>query len=170
MHWLETVQGLPGAPALRELLRPYADGEAFVCGPAPFMDGVSRALGELEVPRSRIHLDRFVSLTGDPWSAPVEVVEEGGAATTVSVDLDGAQHAVTWPPSRVLLDALLDAGLDAPYSCRQGNCSACACKLVEGEVKMRANNVLEAEDLDEGWILACQSVPLTPSVSVTYDD
>ena len=63
---------------------------------------------------------------------------------------------------------LLAQGLDAPYSCRQGNCSACACKLVAGDVRMINDNVLEQEDRDEGWILACQSVPLTPRVSVSY--
>ena len=175
LHWLETVSGLPSVPAMRELLRPYAGREAFVCGPAPFMDAVTHALGELEVPRAKVHLEKFVSLTGDPWAAPVEVVLDGSGATdpsattTVKVDLDGTTSEVSWPESRVLLDALLDAGLDAPYSCRQGNCSACACKLVDGEVKMKENNVLEQEDLDEGWILACQSLPLTPSVTVTYD-
>jgi 3-ketosteroid 9alpha-monooxygenase subunit B len=173
LHWLESVSGLPSVPQLRELVRPYADAEAFVCGPGPFMDALTHALSELEVPRGRVHLEKFVSLTGDPWSAPVEVVEEGvepaGDTSTVTVDLDGTTSEVSWSPSRVLLDALLDAGLDAPYSCRQGNCSACACKLVAGEVTMRENNVLEQEDLDEGWILACQSLPLTPTVSVTYD-
>ena len=173
LHWLESVSGLPSIPLLRELVRPYAGHEAFVCGPAPFMDAVTHALAELEVPRGRVHLEKFVSLTGDPWAAPVEVVQEGlepdGEATTVSVDLDGTHSEVSWPPSKVLLDALLDAGLDAPYSCRQGNCSACACKLVDGDVKMHENNVLEQEDLEEGWILACQSVPLTPTVTVTYD-
>lgn len=173
LHWLESVSGLPSAPLLRELLRPYTGAEAFICGPTPFMDAVTHALSELEVPRGRVHLEKFVSLTGDPWAAPVEVVtggeEPGGETATVSVDLDGTHSEVAWPASKVLLDALLDAGLDAPYSCRQGNCSACACKLVEGDVKMQENNVLEQEDLDEGWILACQSVPLSPTVTVTYD-
>lgn len=172
LHWLESVQGLPSVPLLRELVRPYAGHEAFVCGPGPFMDAVTHSLSELEVPRSRVHLEKFVSLSGDPWSAPVEVVEAGvepGPTSTVKVDLDGGVHELAWPESRVLLDVLLDAGLDAPYSCQQGNCSACACKLVDGDVKMLENNVLEQEDLDEGWILACQSVPLTPSVTVTYD-
>lgn len=168
LHWLETVQGLPGVPQLRELVRPYASHEAFVCGPGPFMEAVTAATNELQVPRSRVHLEKFVSLSGDPWEAPVEVVSDGGAASTLKVDLDGQTHELAWPENKLLLDVLLDAGLDAPYSCRQGNCSACACQLVDGEVTMRNNNVLEKEDLDEGWVLACQSVPATPAVSVTY--
>jgi 3-ketosteroid 9alpha-monooxygenase subunit B len=168
LHWLESVQGLPSVPQLRELVRPYAGREAFICGPTPFMDAVTAGLSELEVPRSKVHLEKFVSLTGDPWEAPVEVVSDGGAASTLKVELDGETRELAWPDNKLLLDVLLDEGMDAPYSCRQGNCSACACQLVDGQVAMRNNNVLEQEDLDEGWILACQSVPKSPSVTVTY--
>lgn len=168
LHWLESVQGLPTVPQLRELIRPYAEREAFLCGPAPFMEAVTAGLNELQVPRSRVHLEKFVSLSGDPWEAPVEVVSDGGAASTLKVELDGETRELAWPDNKLLLDVLLDEGMDAPYSCRQGNCSACACQLVDGEVAMRNNNVLEQEDLDEGWILACQSVPTSPAVTVTY--
>lgn len=89
--------------------------------------------------------------------------------STVHVTLDGDVSEHAWPAETTLLDLLLAKGLDAPYSCRQGNCSACGCKLLEGEVRMLSNDVLEQEDLDEGWILACQSRPLTPTVTVTYD-
>jgi 3-ketosteroid 9alpha-monooxygenase subunit B len=67
-----------------------------------------------------------------------------------------------------MLDVLIDAGLTAPYSCRQGICGACACLLTGGEVDMVHNEVLEAADLADGYILACQAVPLTPDVSITY--
>jgi 3-ketosteroid 9alpha-monooxygenase subunit B len=73
-----------------------------------------------------------------------------------------------WPPGSRMLDVLIESGLDAPYSCRQGICGACACQLTGGEVDMAHNEVLEAEDLADGYILACQAVPLTESVSITY--
>jgi 3-ketosteroid 9alpha-monooxygenase subunit B len=59
--------------------------------------------------------------------------------------------------------------LAAPYSCREGACSACACRLVSGEVKMVNNEVLEQEDLDDGIILACQSLPVTDHVEISYE-
>lgn len=68
-----------------------------------------------------------------------------------------------------LLDLLLDRGLDAPYSCREGACSACACRLVSGEVKMLNNDVLDEEDLAEGIRLACQSLPVTDEVAISYE-
>ena len=61
-----------------------------------------------------------------------------------------------------------EAGLDAPYSCRQGICGACACQLTGGEVEMAHNEVLEEGDLAEGYILACQALALTSAVSITY--
>jgi 3-ketosteroid 9alpha-monooxygenase subunit B len=64
---------------------------------------------------------------------------------------------------------LLDEGIEAPYSCREGHCGACATTLVSGEVEMETNDVLEPDDLAEGLILACQSLPKTDSVEVTYD-
>ena len=67
-----------------------------------------------------------------------------------------------------MLDVLIDAGLDAPYSCRQGICGACACQLTSGEVEMAHNEVLEEADLAEGYILACQALALTSGVSITY--
>jgi 3-ketosteroid 9alpha-monooxygenase subunit B len=170
LHWLETVQGLPTAAQLGELVRPYVDGrEAFICGPGPYMEAVNRALTELAVPRPMVHIEKFVSLSGTTWGAPVEVVDDGGPTSTVHVELDGETSELAWPQQSKLLDVLLAKGLDAPYSCRQGDCSACACKLVDGEVTMLHNNVLEKEDLDEGWILACQSLPLTDVVKVSYE-
>jgi 3-ketosteroid 9alpha-monooxygenase subunit B len=170
LHWLESVQGLPSPEQLAGLVRPYADGrEAFVCGPAPFMDGVSRALASLAVPRPLIHIEKFVSLSGTTWGEPVEVVDDGGPTSTVHVELDGDARELAWPQQSKLLDLLLAKGLDAPYSCRQGDCSACACKLIEGDVTMLKNNVLEQEDLDDGWILACQSLPVSDVVKVSYD-
>ena len=177
LHWLESVSGLPTQAQLRELVRPYAAYEAFICGPGPFMSAVTAALSELGVERRRIHLERFMSLEGNPWQelegattpTPSEVAPSAAPAATVHVELDGATSEHPWPAETKLLDLLLARGLDAPYSCRQGNCSACSCRLVEGEVRMLHNAVLEQEDLDEGWRLACQSVPVSDVVKVTYD-
>lgn len=168
-HWLESVQGLPTSAQLAELVRPYVGREAFICGPGPYMEAVNLALTELGVPRPLVHIEKFVSLRGGTWGAPVEVVDDGGPSSALHVELDDVTTELAWPQQSKLLDVLLAKGLDAPYSCRQGDCSACACKLVAGEVTMLNNNVLEKEDLDEGWILACQSLPLTDVVKVAYE-
>jgi 3-ketosteroid 9alpha-monooxygenase subunit B len=170
LHWLESVQGLPSKAPLQEIVRPWAHAEAFVCGPAPFMDCAAEALRELGVSRDRIHVERFTSLLGDPWTEEAPAARTAGEATVdLVVELDGTTHELAWPVSQKLLDFLLDEGLDAPYSCREGACSACGLKLLDGEVAMDSNSVLEQQDLDEGWRLACQSRPVSDTVKVSYD-
>lgn len=169
IHWLESVQGLPTVAALRALLEPFADREAFVCGPGPFMDAVTTALRELGAPKT--HVEKFLSLEGNPFRSaePVEPVAEQGKAATIEVELDGEKHTLPWPAGRRLLDVLRDAGLDAPYSCREGRCSACACLKLDGEVTMVHNEVLDDADLADGYILACQSLPVSDKIVVSYD-
>ena len=169
LHWLESVQGLPTRPLLRALIEPYAGYEAFLCGPSPFMETVTHALRDCGVPPARIHIERFRSLTENPFDLPDPVVvEDGGETTALHVELDGETHELSWPRQSKLLDVLLDRGLKAPWSCRQGQCSACACILDEGEVKMLNNEILEQEDLDEGYILGCQSLPISDTVRIRY--
>ncbi len=165
IHWLDAVQGPPSPAALRELARPYASFEAFICGPDPFMAAVKQALTELGVPAPRVHVERFLSLAENPFEATVVT---GGVAASLEVDLDDEVRKLDWPSGQRMLDVMLDAGLDAPYSCREGVCGACACRLVEGEVEMAHNEVLEDADLADGYILACQSVALTAEVSISY--
>jgi 3-ketosteroid 9alpha-monooxygenase subunit B len=95
-------------------------------------------------------------------------VSSGGLDATLTVTLDGVLSSLPWPAGTRMLDVLISAGLDAPYSCRQGICGACACQLVSGQVEMAHNEVLEPADLADGYILACQAVSLTPEVSITY--
>jgi 3-ketosteroid 9alpha-monooxygenase subunit B len=165
IHWLDAVQGPPTPAALRELARPYAGFEAFVCGPDLYMAAVRQALTELGVPGTRVHVERFLSLAENPFEA-TEVT--GGVAASLEVDLDDEVRTLDWPTGQRMLDVMLDAGLDAPYSCREGVCGACACRLTAGKVEMAHNEVLEDADLADGLVLACQSVALTDEVSVTY--
>lgn len=171
VHWLESVQGLPDVPQLRGQASAYTSHEAFLCGPAPFMAAVREALGQLGVPRDRVHVEKFTSLTGNPFeaSAPEPEAESDEAPASLTVALDGETRSMAWPRQRKLLDHLLDAGLDAPYSCREGQCSACACRIISGEVKMLHNEVLDAEDIADGIVLACQSLPVTDDVSISYE-
>ncbi|HUQ55821.1 ferredoxin--NADP reductase [Lentzea sp.] len=162
VHWLESVQGLPHLGGLRAFVR--SCDEAFVCGPAPFMEAARKALHDVPL----VHVEKFISLSGDPFAEVVPVADDRPDAV-VEVELDGERHRFPWPARTKLLDLLLDKGLDAPYSCREGACSACACRLVEGEVKMLDNDVLDPEDIAEGIVLACQSVPVTDTVKITYE-
>jgi 3-ketosteroid 9alpha-monooxygenase subunit B len=169
VHWLVSVQGLPSAAALAGLAAPYAGHDAYICGPGPFMAAAEEALKGLGA--ERIHIEVFKSLDSDPFAAVVieEDDSDEGPATAI-VTLDGEKHEVTWPRNAKLLDVLLDKGLDAPFSCREGHCGACAVLKKSGDVEMEVNDVLEQSDLDEGLILGCQARPRSDSVEVTYDE
>jgi 3-ketosteroid 9alpha-monooxygenase subunit B len=166
VHWLDSLLGVPSVAALMGLVRPYTSFDAFICGPDPYLAVVRDALARLGVPGPRVHVERFVSLAENPFEAVAG--PDGGPAATLSVTLDGAITLLPWPGGTRMLDVLIEAGLDAPYSCRQGICGACACRLTGGEVEMAHNEVLEAADIADGYILACQAVSLTPEVSITY--
>ncbi len=179
VHWLESVQGLPGSEHIKAFAAHFTEFDAFVCGPGPFMQGVVDALKQLGFPRERRHQEKFISLGGNPFGDEVEDVSSDAeddepaarkSPATVSGELDGQQFAFDdWAPGQKLLDFLLAKGLEAPYSCREGNCSACACRLLEGEVRMAANEVLDADDLAEGIRLACQSLPVSDEVTISYE-
>jgi 3-ketosteroid 9alpha-monooxygenase subunit B len=187
VHWLESVQGLPTQEQLTAFATYFSTYTAFVCGPAPFMTAVVGALKELGFPRDRRHQEKFVSLGGNPFG---DVEEMQAAAKTladaddhedddevpvsgpiaVEVELDGQDYSFDdWQGDKVLLEFLEEKGIDAPFSCREGNCSACACLVLDGEVKMKRNQVLDADDLADGLRLACQSLPASEKLRVTYN-
>lgn len=192
VHWLESVQGLPSQAVLRTFASAYDSFTAFVCGPAPFMKGCVEALKELGFPRSRRHQEKFVSLGGNPFGDVEEVLaaqrtlaeaddavdaEDEAAAVpafvgpvTVEVELDGAHYTFDdWQGDKPLLDFLEDKGVKAPFSCRAGECSACACMVLEGEVTLQHNDVLDDADLADGIRLACQALPASETLRITYN-
>lgn len=162
---LDTDGGFLTAEAIRELLAPYAHGEAFICGPGPFMDLVEEALTALEVPAARQHFERFVSPVDPDRRTPTsatapEAVE--GLPTSFEVEVDGQTRAIPLHPDKSLLDCALDAGVDAPHSCTEGFCGCCMATLVSGEVVMDQQEALTRQDRAQRRILMCQARPSAP--------
>lgn len=174
VHWLESVQGVPGRSQLARLAERFPGRDSFICGPAPFMDAVQRALAAAGVPPSRICREVFTSLTGNPFE-PVEdspAPADGADAVTAEIELNGRTHTLRWPRGRTLVETMLAAGLEVPHSCREGHCGSCAATVVEGhvemDVEMGACAILEPEDLDAGLVLACQARPGTDEVKIEF--
>lgn len=169
VHWLESKRGLPDAAALRELVDHAPATECFACGPEPFMLAARTAMADRGLARDRIHLERFTSLSGNPFAGS-DTLPHGDRARTalVEVELEGRTRELCWPQGARLLDVLRAAGLNAPSSCGEGVCAACECRVVAGEVRMVDNRVLEADDLEQGYMLACQAVPVTDVVRISY--
>ncbi len=190
VHWLESVQGLPTPEQMKAFVAGHPEHDVFVCGPGPFMKMTIAATKELGFPRERRHQEKFISLGGNPFGdlldvetaqseisaaesdeqdAAADAAAASRAPVSVEVELDGEVHAFDdWTPNQKLLDFLESKGVKAPYSCREGECSACAVRLLEGEVEMVHNDVLDAEDLADGIRLGCQSLPVTDRVRVSY--
>ena len=85
------------------------------------------------------------------------------------VTVDGNTHELPYAEGKTVLETARDAGVEPPFSCEDGYCSCCMAKLVEGQVKMRKNDCLTQRDLEQGWVLTCQSVPQTTTVEIDWD-
>ncbi len=168
IHWLESRQGRPDALQLAALSAAFVQFESFMCGPAPFMAVAHDALARLGVPRARIHAEVFNSLSGDPFAATTATEADETDAATVDIDLDGETHRLRWPRTQTLVDIMLAKGIDVPYSCREGECGSCACTVREGKVVMANSGMLDAEDIARGYILGCQSRPVTDHIKVEF--
>ena len=83
--------------------------------------------------------------------------------------LGGKTVVVRYQPGDTLLETARRGGLRPPFSCEAGNCATCMAFLKEGSVRMRANNALTPEEVEEGWVLTCQSLPFGQTVTVEYE-
>jgi ferredoxin len=103
--------------------------------------------------------------------SPHDDTPAAAAAVTESVvvRLDRRTHTLTYRAGDTILETARRGGLRPPSPCEQGNCATCMAHLDAGSVTMRANNALSPEDLDEGWVLTCQSIPTSREVVVDYD-
>lgn len=158
--WLDAEQGAPNGPAIAAKIAGWPAAEAYICGPQPFMDAASSALSELGVEAARIHLERF--------GAAAPVATSGGKRSRLRVALDGRRHELDVLRGEVLLEAMEQAGLQPPSACRSGVCAACKCRVVEGSVSMRSNQVLSESEVRQGWVLACQAEPRSAELQVEY--
>jgi ring-1,2-phenylacetyl-CoA epoxidase subunit PaaE len=142
---------------------PAVDGW-YLCGPLGLVGAAERALRVLGVPRSRVHQEIFH--VDEVPTAPAGAIP-GGA--TVRATLDG--RGGSWPvrEGESVLETVLRNRSDAPYACKGGVCGTCRTKLVSGQVRMDRNYALEPEETEAGYVLACQSHPVTPVVEVDFD-
>jgi len=129
------------------------------------MDIVEAALVDLGVDRPRIHIERFTP--AEPAPAPPADTQ---TPSRVTIELGGRTDTVDHHPGTTILQCAREMGMPAPSSCESGSCATCMARLVDGKVEMFVNNALTDDELEEGWVLTCQSVPTTPSVHVVYEE
>ena len=169
VHHLDAEAGFADTRRLAEEIAGYENAHCYVCGPGPFMDVVEAALRSRQVPREQIFIERFVS-PPDGEAPQVEVATEAEVPAEIVVHLEGRTHRVPYRKGQSILQAARAAGLEAPFACEEGYCGSCAAKKLQGQVVMAANDVFDADEVAEGWILTCQSHPTGPVCEVVYED
>jgi ring-1,2-phenylacetyl-CoA epoxidase subunit PaaE len=154
------------------LIDPRQVDHAFVCGPYQMNDEVEAALLEAGLRPERIHVERF----GAPLPTPADAMRhearpEDAENARIEIVRDGIRREITFRKSDPsILDAAAAAGMDVPYSCKSGVCSTCRAKVIEGQVRMDRNFALEKSEVEAGFVLTCQSHPLTERVVVSFDE
>ncbi len=144
---------------------PETDCIYFICGPGDMADSIKTALLEREIAPKQIHTEHFVNATHTPG----DIAEGGSGGRRIVVHLKGERIELPVPEGATILDVLVKAKYDPPYSCTAGACSTCMAKLINGNVKMEACYALDDEEVKAGYILTCQSHLETEVVELTYD-
>jgi ring-1,2-phenylacetyl-CoA epoxidase subunit PaaE len=173
------------------LFEPHAVREYFVCGPGDMIECVSTTLSELGVDAARLHAEHF-TVAGSAAAAPVGTGQAAAgqaaagpaaaasaaaphamdaASAEVTVLMDGRRRSFTMRVNdETVLEAAARAGIELPFSCRAGVCSTCRTKVIRGAVEMAQNYALEDWELEQGYVLACQSRVKSPALELDYDE
>ena len=174
------------APRVRQfaaLFRAPEVREYFVCGPGDMIEQVTATLRELGVDSARVHAEHFTVATteaaaageaaapGVPAGLPPASSPAPAGTAEVTVLMDGRRRSFTMRmDDETVLDAAARAGVELPFSCRAGVCSTCRTKVIRGEVAMAQNYALEDWELEQGYVLACQSRVRSASLELDYDE
>ncbi|MCY1210270.1 1,2-phenylacetyl-CoA epoxidase, subunit E [compost metagenome] len=144
---------------------------AFICGPQGMTETVRDQLKGNGVPAERIHFELFAAASGSAKREAREAARiTDSASSQVTVISDGRELTFELPRNSVsVLDAGNAQGLELPYSCKAGVCSTCKCKVVEGEVEMDSNFALEDYEVAAGYVLSCQTFPVSEKVVLDFD-
>jgi ring-1,2-phenylacetyl-CoA epoxidase subunit PaaE len=159
---------------LRELLTLLVDTEGvdhwWLCGPLGMTEAAVAVLGELGVARKQVHRELFY--VDEPPPELRHADDPGpldGETSEVTVVLNGRSTTLTLPRSLAVLDAAQKTRSDLPFACKGGVCGTCRARVTVGETSMRRNFALEDEELAAGYVLTCQALPVSDTVTVDYD-
>jgi 3-ketosteroid 9alpha-monooxygenase subunit B len=161
-HHFDEESGVVERAAIESFIATGEDVDYYICGPGPFMDTVEAAALSAGVPRARVHLERFeVAATSSGDITPT--TEE------VTIELDRRTTTMRYRQGDTLLQCVRSAGLRAPYSCEIGSCGTCMARIVEGSARMVNNDALDDDEVADGWVLTCQSLPTSRTVRVVFE-
>ncbi len=145
--------------------------EVFVCGPEAMIHAVKDGLSAAGVAPERIHFELFTSSAPKTRDMPAEAASAsaGDGSMEVFVVIDGSTHKLDYDGSKSILDTGLDAGIDLPYSCCGGVCCTCRALVTEGAGEMEVNYALEPGEVEQGFVLTCQTKPKAGTARFVVD-
>jgi len=144
--------------------------EYFICGPGPMMENIKQALEGLKIAKEKIHIEYFSAVADAVAKAEGVVVTGADVNSEITVIQYGIETTMKLNTAGLtILDAAIDAGVDAPFSCKGAVCCTCRAKVIEGKAKMDNNFALTDAEVEEGFILTCQAHPLTEKLVVDFD-
>jgi ring-1,2-phenylacetyl-CoA epoxidase subunit PaaE len=169
----ELTNGRLDAARLRTLIDHLVDASRvdhwWLCGPHGMVTDARAVLGELGVPRERVHQELFYVDDVPPQPVRGDEQRVTGPSCEVTVVLDGRATPLTLPRDVPILDAAQQVRADLPFACKGGVCGTCRARVTEGEVAMRRNYALEPAEVEAGYVLTCQSLPVSDTVTVDFD-
>ena len=154
--------------ATRGLIDPPSYHAIYICGPQPMIEAASEAMKALGASEDRLKFELFTP-SGAPPVASARAVPEDATGARVEVIVDGASRKFDMAPGSRLIEAAARSGLEIPYSCANGMCATCRCKLTKGEAEMIQNFSLEEWETDAGFVLACQIQPKSDAITLDFD-
>jgi len=169
---VELFSGRLDADRLTRLLTTLVPIEAvdhvWICGPYAMIDGARQVFADLGVPADRVHVELFYVDEPPPELLRAERVV-AGVTSEVTVVLDGRSSTTPMPRDSSILEAAQQTRADLPFACKGGVCGTCRARVTEGEVDMRRNYALEDDEVADGFVLTCQSHPVSDTVTVDFD-
>ncbi len=168
----ELFTGRLDVPKLRSLfssLVPVSSVDHWwLCGPFEMVTGAQELLASLDVPRARIHQELFYVDTPPEPVAHLDP-EVAGESSEVRVVLDGRASTMTLPRTSSVLDGAQRFRPDLPFACKGGVCGTCRARVTDGKVDLRRNFALEEAEVEAGFVLTCQSYPVSEEITVDFD-
>ena len=140
----------------------------YLCGPGGMIDFVEMYLKNQQIDEKSI-LKEFFTPASDSEKKDSGGAQASGNGAQAKITLNGESFDLVIPADKTVLEALLDAGKDAPYSCTSGACSTCVAKMTNGEVAMDACFALDDEEIKNGYILTCQARAKTANIAMDFD-
>ncbi len=156
---------------LESIVDPSEVDKFFICGPGPMMNAVEETLTAGNVPKNHIMVERFTTDTLSPKQLDAaRDLQKQAAGKTVQVSLEGRKRSFVFDADKgSILENVGALGLPAPYACKAGVCATCRAKVISGKVEMKANYGLSEEEVEQGYVLTCQAVPMSDDVELDYD-